>query len=150
MQQSAPWYLVPAIVVGFAVFFTAMWSFVCVLIATLSGWRRMAARYPLPDGLQGAALPSGFAVRVGLASYRGVLHFEAAPQGLVARVMRLFPFHPPLLLPWRAITLTRGGGFFSAGTMKVADGAEFSLNDEAFTSIERALGAASGAPTARA
>jgi hypothetical protein len=38
---------------------------------------------------------------------------------------------------------------FSAGTMKVEGGTDFSLNSDAFESIERAIGTASSFPTAR-
>ncbi len=147
MQSSAPWFLVPAIVLAFVVMFASMWTGVCALIALASGWRSMAARYPCPEGFSGAPLSSGFAIRVGISSYRGVMSFEAAPQGLIVRVSRLFPFHRALLLPWGAIALTRGGGVFFAGTMRVYEGADFSLNGDAYASIERAMGGGSG-PTA--
>jgi hypothetical protein len=145
MQQSVPWFLVPGIVVAFAVVFTTIWTGVCALLATTSGWRSMAERYPCPEGLAGAPLASGYAVRVGLTSYRGVLSFEATPQGLVARVMRLFPFHRALLVPWGSIAMERGGGFLSAGTMRVAGGSDFSLNQDAYASIERARSAGGAA-----
>lgn len=148
MQPSPPWFLLPAILVGFPVFFVGMWTFVCALIAATAGWGAMAARYRAPPGFQGAGLPSGWANRVGVARYRGVMSFEAAPEGLVVRVSRFFPFHPALLVPWRAISLTRGGGLFSAGSMAVEGGSTFSLNGDAFDAIERAL-AGGGAPTAR-
>ena len=149
MQQSDPWWLLPFIVVAFAVTFTAMWSLVCGILAAVSGWRGMATRYPCPPGLTGDPLASGHAIRVGISSYRGVISFEATPQGLVARVMKLFPFHAVLLLPWEAITLTRGGGFLSAGSMRVADGADFSLNGDAIGSIEQAMAARRPAGFAR-
>lgn len=149
MQPSAPWYLVPAIVVGFAVMFSAIWSGVCGLLALSSGWRAMAERYPAPEGLQGASLETGYAVRVGLVSYRSVMSFEATPQGLVARVMRLFPFHPTLLIPWDALRLARTNGIFTAGTMTVRDGATFHLNSECFAAVEGALRAQGYQPAAR-
>jgi hypothetical protein len=126
MQQSAPWYLVPAIVVGFVVMFTTIWSGVSGLLALMSGWRSMAERYAAPEGLHGAPLASGHAVRLGVSSYRGVMSFEAAPQGLIVRV----------------------SGFFTAGTMTVRNGATFALNGDAFSSIEGAL-RAQGYQTAR-
>jgi hypothetical protein len=148
MQPSPPAYLLPLIIVAFAVVFTTMWSGVCLLISLVSGWRAMAERFACPEGLTGASLGSGYAVRVGLASYRGVMSFEAAPQGLIVRVMRLFPFHRPLLLPWGALTLSQGGGFFFAGVMKVAGGADFMLNGDAFGAIGRAMGAGASSPAA--
>lgn len=148
MQESPPWYLVPAILVAFPVLFISIWTFVCAIIAATAGWGAMAARYRAPPGFQGTGLPSGWANRVGVASYRGVMSFEAAPEGLVVRVSRLFPFHPALLVPWRAIALTRGG-VLSAGSMIVEGGSTFSLNGDAFDAIERALAGGAGTPTAR-
>lgn len=128
-----------AIIVGFPVVFVAMWSFVCFLLAAVSGWQGMLRTYRCPEGLRGTPLPSGFVVRVGLSRYRGVMRFEAAPQGLIARVSRLFPFHPALLLPWSAIRVARTGGVFTVGEMQVMGGSTFHLNGEALTAIESAM-----------
>ena len=84
------------------------------------------------------ALPSGHAVRIGVANYRGVLTFEAAPQGLIVRVAALFPFHAALLFPWEAISLRPAAGVWSAGALQVAGGSTFHLNGEALAAIERA------------
>lgn len=139
MQPSEP----PAIfVVLFPVlgifFFIGLWTAISALLATMSGWRAMAQRFACPEGLSGQRLRSGFASRVGWVNYRGVLSFEAAQQGLIARVNRLFPFHPALLIPWRAISVQRDNGIFFAGSMKIADGATFGLNREALDAIEHA------------
>ncbi len=144
--SQPPAYLWLFIVVVFPVFFIGMWTFVCFIISMVSGWRGMAERYRCPEGLQGTALSSGWFVMVGVASYRNVLRFEATPQGLIARVSRLFPLHPALLLPWSALRLQRTGGVFHAGDMHVADGANFRLNDDAFTAIEHAWNSVAGAP----
>jgi hypothetical protein len=147
MQPSEPpAYLWVIILVGFPIAFVGMWTFVCLIISSVSGWSGMAKHYPCPEGLQGTSLSSGFANMVGVASYRGVLSFEATPQGLIARVSRLFPLHPALLIPWGAVRLQRSGGFFHAGEMQVAHGSSFRLNNDALTSIEGALAMASGAP----
>jgi hypothetical protein len=66
------------------------------------------------------------------------MSFEATSKGLLVRVARLFPFHPPLLLPWQAIELTPSEGQRFAGVMTVAGGSTFSLNRDAFESIQRA------------
>ncbi len=149
MNEPSPWFLTVGILVAFPVLFVGIWSFVCVLLATMSGWSGMATRFKAPPDLRGVPLPSGWASRIGFVSYRGTLSFEATPQGLIARVMRLFPFHPPLLLPWRARALARGGGVFTAGTMTVEGGATFSLNETAFQSIERALNTGAATPFPR-
>ena len=147
MQPSEPpAYLWVIIIVGFPIFFIGMWTFVCFIISMVSGWRGMAAHYRCPEGLQGTSLSSGWANMVGVASYRGVLRFEATSQGLIARVSRLFPLHPALLLPWGALRLQIGGGVFHAGEMHVANGSTFRLNNDALTSIGQALSHASGSP----
>ena len=144
--SQPPAYLWLILAVVFPIFFVGMWTFVCLIISAISGWSGMANRYRCPEGLQGHALASGWANMVGAASYRGVLRFEATPQGLIARVSRLFPLHPALLIPWGALRLQRGGAIFFAGEMQVADGSTFRLNNDALTAIEHALAAASGAP----
>lgn len=147
MQPSEPpAYLWVIILVGFPILFVGIWSFVCLIISSISGWSGMATRYRCPEGLQGTPLSSGFANMVGAASYRGVLRFEATPQGLIARVNRLFPLHPALLIPWGALRLQQGGGVFHAGEMHVADGSTFRLNSTALASIGQCLAAASGSP----
>jgi hypothetical protein len=148
MQPSEPpAFLFVLIPIAFAVMFTAIWSGVCGLLATVSGWRAMATNFRCPEGLRGTALASGYANRVGVVSYRATLSFEATPQGLIARVMRIFPFHPAVLIPWGAIQLQRGGGIFFAGTMTVAGGATFALNGDALGAIEQCLAAPGVAAT---
>ncbi|MCU0659485.1 MAG: hypothetical protein MUF64_30745 [Polyangiaceae bacterium] len=139
MQSELPLFFIPLILVGFLLFFVGLWSGISWLMAQVSGWSSMATRYPCPPGVQGAALDSGFAVRVGVASYRGVISFSATPQGLMVEVMALFPFHRPLLIPWSAIALRRGGAIFFAGEMQVHEGATFQLNGDALGAIERAM-----------
>jgi hypothetical protein len=138
MESGPPLFLIPLIIVGFLLFFVGLWCGISWLLAQASGWSSMAARYPCPPGLQGTPLDSGFAVRVGVASYRGTISFSATPQGLMAEVMALFPFHRPLLIPWSAISLKRGGAIFFAGEMQVHDGATFQLNSDALDAIEQA------------
>jgi hypothetical protein len=142
--ETPPW-LIPLIVTGFFAMFAAIWLLVCFLIALASGWRGMVGRFSLPDATRGEPLASGRVNRVGMARFRGVLSFEAHPDGLIARVLWLFPFHPPLLIPWSAIAMRAAPGVFlspgvfSAGELTVAQGPTFALNVEAFAAIERAM-----------
>lgn len=137
-QPQTAW-IFAAIMVAFPLIFIAIWSGVCGLMTLVSGWRAMAERYPCPEGLEGRELDAGHTLRVGVARYRGVISLEAAPQGLIVRVMKLFPFHAPLLLPWGGLRLVvEEGVFSSAGRMEVEGGATFHLNREAFASIEQA------------
>lgn len=139
MQPSAPPAIFAVLFPLFGVlFFVGLWGAICALLSAMSGWRGMAALYPCPPGATGPQLKSGFASRVGWVNYRGVLTFEAAPQGLIVRVMRLFPFHAPVLIPWSAMQLTRDNGIFFAGSMQVHVGPKFGLNREALDAIEHA------------
>ncbi|MEZ4392748.1 MAG: hypothetical protein R3A48_16785 [Polyangiales bacterium] len=134
--SSEPGVLVVVLIAaGFPILFVGIWSLVCLTLSAASGWRSMRAAYPAPEGLRGAPLPSGFACAIGGVSYRGTTSFEATPQGLLARVMVIFPFHPPLLIPWSALRLTPTGSAFFAGEMQVAHGATFRLNADALASI---------------
>lgn len=134
--SSEPGALVVALIaIGFPILFVGIWSLVCVVLAAASGWRSMLGAYRAPEGLRGVGLPSGFSCMVGGVSYRGTMSFEATPQGLLARVMVLFPFHPPLLIPWNALRLSTTGGVFFSGEMQVANGATFRLNSDALAAI---------------
>lgn len=149
MQPADPPAWLPiAILVAFPIVFVGIWSFVCLIISLLSGWGAMSVNYRCPEGLVGEPLPSGFGNMVGVASYRGVLRFERIREGLIARVSRLFPSHPPLFFPWGAIQLSAGGGFF-AGQMQVRDGATFRLNRDAFDAIARSVPQAPAQPWGR-
>ena len=81
-----------------------MWS-----LARLSGWRRLAARYP---GTTAAPAPRprfGYAVFRGWIGYNGGLVLTADTRGLYVSAMPivLAPWHPPIFIPWGELTEIR-------------------------------------------
>jgi hypothetical protein len=101
--DPAPPWLIPLIFVAFPIFFVAMWSFVCLLLSMISGWRKIAERFP------GSATPTGTRFpmvtgAVGVMGYRNCLKVHVAPEGLHIAVWKMFRFgHPPLFIPWSEI-----------------------------------------------
>lgn len=101
------------IAIGFPIFFVALWSFVCWLIALVGGWQRLAQRYRTtntpPPGSKKFDHTFG---TLGIASYRGTLNIAVAADGLHLSVMRIFQVgHPPLFIPWSDVRIT-GDTFF--------------------------------------
>ncbi len=89
-----------------AVFFLGLFfPLVIAVVGEISGWRRLAERYPLP----GEAPPPTHkfqSLRLNIGSYRRVLQMAETPQGVYLEPMSLFRLnHPPLFLPWTEILL---------------------------------------------
>ena len=137
-EESAPWGVLAFVLVAFPVFFVGLWSAISIFLATFSGWRGLAARYPAAPGLRGTPLRTGWANSVGGVGYRGVLSFEETDAALVLRVMPLFPFHPDLAIPWSALQAAPGRALF-AGQLQVQGGGTLQLNKQAFESLTGAL-----------
>jgi hypothetical protein len=96
-------WLIPVIVVGFVVAFSAIWCFVCWLISIIGGWRRLAQHYRTSDTPNGPGLFARF-LRLGISSYRRTVTVHITPAGLHLAVMPLFRLgHPPLMIPWSAV-----------------------------------------------
>lgn len=103
MAQAVP--LVAALVLG-PLFFVGLWCGVSGLLAVVSGYRDLASRFTEPATFAGTgrSLPDSFYARIGLVSYRGYLvHLDVNQAGLGIQVSSLFPFHPPLRVPWNRI-----------------------------------------------
>jgi len=87
----------------FPLFFAGMWLGVSVLLSRLSGWSRLAERYPA------AAEPEGERIvwtsaQLGGVSFRSCLNVTLGPSGLYlvpARIFRLFM--TPVIVPWSDI-----------------------------------------------
>jgi len=86
---------------GLPLFIGATWIFICLLLARLGGWSRLAEAYgALGVDVRGTRyrFRSG---AFGFVSYNGPLMLEAGPQGLSFGI--LFPFrigHPRFSVPW--------------------------------------------------
>ncbi len=93
----------------FPLFFVTLWLAVTTILAVLSGWYRLAARFP--D--QTAELPllqfRGQSGSMGLGvNMRGVLRLGICPSGLRVGIMRIFgPFSRDFFVAWNDIAVTR-------------------------------------------
>ncbi len=93
------------IVVGFLIFFPALWIGINGLLSRLSGWHRLAARYASASRPVTGTRRGGVSGQVGFVSYRGVLTLHADVDGFFLEVMALFRFgHPRLFIPWSEIS----------------------------------------------
>ncbi len=113
MHHSPPTWL---FFVLFPVVFVIIWCSVC-LILSLSGWRRLAARFPARTA------PSGTRHRVqrgkvGIASYNGCLNVYTSSDGIFLAVIPIFRLgHPPLFIPLKELNNPRVYKLFSWETV---------------------------------
>lgn len=105
-------WLVASILLGFPIVFLGIWSFVCAILATASGYRSLAAfRIDRATADEGEELPTPWYAMIGWASYRGrILTLRSSRAGLTLLVLRIFPFHPPIRVPWDRIQEADGDG----------------------------------------
>jgi hypothetical protein len=89
------------------------WIAVSILIAQLSGWARLARHYRDDAPLDGSRFHFQSAgMRFGT-NYSGCLTVGVNRKGIHLAVWFLFRFgHPPLVIPWRDITMTERKRFF--------------------------------------
>jgi hypothetical protein len=102
MAQSQP-LTNPVLFLGL---FSTVWCAVCVVMATIGGWRRLAESYRAIDEFDGERWRFRSA-RMGWVGYNNCLTFGVNATGLYLAV--LFPFrlgHPPLLIPWSEIDVS--------------------------------------------
>jgi hypothetical protein len=94
--------------VFFPLFFAVVWLAASTLVALLSGWFRLMARYPDRAGepilrMRGQSGTMGLGVHM-----RGILTLSVCPSGLRVGMMRIFgPFCRDFFVPWENITVTR-------------------------------------------
>lgn len=93
----------------FPFLFLGMWLLITTIIAHVSGWFVLQARYPDADepallklgGLSGSMAIGGSPMP---ASFRGILTLSACPSGLRVSMNRIFgPFTRPFFVPWEQI-----------------------------------------------
>ncbi len=97
------------------------WSAAACIIATVGGWRSLAAAYPAaapPDG----AVFSGQSLQVGLlGAYGHCMDVAVGPHGIYCVPTLLFKFrHPPILIPWSAVSGCEGTPWFLRRVTRVA------------------------------
>ncbi len=109
MTAFCPQDYLPVIVpMMFMVFFPVVWTASLGLVSAMTGWRRLAAVFPGGDppldGTRWRFRTAGFR---NMSHYSGCLTFTATLEGLHLVPFILFrPFHPPLFIPWSAMTPT--------------------------------------------
>lgn len=96
----------PTTIVAALALFSAAWGGLGWLLARVSGWRRLGRAFAAPG-----PAPAGRRRRFQTAHFGWFAHYERclllilAEPGLYLRPMVIFRFwHPPLLIPWGAIT----------------------------------------------
>lgn len=133
--------MIAAIVVGFTVFFSILWSGIIYLTSYLSGWHFLAGRYrtePLTEGFY-----RGVYGRIGVANYNGVLRVAFTEKGMYMHVMPLFKIgHPPLLLPWSQLKEWKEShSFFQHAVKFKIDGVSISLPHKYLGTIQSYMSA---------
>jgi hypothetical protein len=101
------------IAVLFPLFFASLWLTVCTILAVLSGWFRLTAKFP------NQAMEPTLRVRwqcgsMGLGvSMSRILTLGVCPSGLRVGIMRVFgPFCRDFFVPWEDIRVTRRSVLF--------------------------------------
>ncbi len=93
----------------FPLFFAVVWLTVTTILAVLSGWFRLMARFPNEVDEQPLLRVRGQSgsMRLGV-SMSGVLTLSICPSGLRVGILRVFgPFCRDFFVPWQAISITR-------------------------------------------
>ena len=96
----------------FLPFIAGGWGIICLVLAAISGWRRLGEAYffsgPIPEDR--SWFVSG---KIGWANYRNCLIVTTTSAGLYLAVVPFFrPGHPPLLIPWTDTQARTEGGWF--------------------------------------
>jgi hypothetical protein len=91
----------------FPLYFAALWMFVSTILAFLSGWRHLGAKYKTQTVTEGrkfymqSAGIGAFPFSVG---YRGCLTFVVTDEGFCVQPILLFRFlSPKLFIPWKDV-----------------------------------------------
>jgi hypothetical protein len=85
--------------------FTAFFSLILFVLATVGGWGRLAQRYRTDRLFQGTIWKYQFGFMGGV-RYNGALTVGSGMEGFYLAVLPLLrPFHPPLLIPWSDVSV---------------------------------------------
>lgn len=86
----------------------ALWLLVSALISFIGGWTTLEKRFRLRVPFAGEQWPGQSGQMRWIAGYHNCLTIGCSHQGLYLATMSLFRFrHPPLLVPWDEITVSR-------------------------------------------
>lgn len=86
---------------------------VATINAVMSGWRKLAGRFPAPQNFAEGQLFKWQSGSVGVSGYSKVLFIRVSAQGLYLACV--FPFrlmHPPMLIPWSQVKAIRQKKFW--------------------------------------
>lgn len=113
----------PHFLAWFPLAFVGMWVAVAAVLSLTGGWNHLAQTFRAePGSAQNRRwFCSG---RVGLVDYNGCLIRGHSRQGLYLAVLLPFrPFHPPLFIPWSAMSSHRKRGLWRQDAVDVDTGA---------------------------
>lgn len=89
------------------------WVGICLLTSHVSGWRTLAACYPLSGEFRGRRWYCQSASLRYWTGYNNCVTVGANPEGLYLAVLFLFrPAHAPLFVPWRDVSMKGKKVFF--------------------------------------
>jgi len=92
----------------FPIFFLALWCGIILLIGQIGGWAVLARRFRLTLPFAGQSWGWQSARMRWSCNYGGCLRVGADPTGLYLATFFLFRAgHPPLLVPWPEVTVSR-------------------------------------------
>ncbi len=134
MESTSDGWLVASLLLGFPIAFLGIWSFVCAILAAGSGYRSLAEfRIERAAADEGEELPTPWYAMIGWVSYRGgILTLRSSRGGLTLRVLRVFPFHPPIRVPWDRIREDGGRSILLDGRVRLR------VPEETLTAIREA------------
>lgn len=94
--------------VEFSFIFGAVWFVVCAVVSYVGGWATLASRYRCQSDFVGERWPFQNGWMRWTVHYGNCLTVGGNSEGLYLAVFTPFRFgHPPLLIPWGEITITR-------------------------------------------
>ena len=100
-HHSALWLIFPA-------YFVTIWLLVSATIGYTGGWTTLVKRFRLQEPFTGQQWTRQSGQMRWIAGYGNCLTVGASPEGLYLATHPLFSFrHPPLLVPWSEVAVTR-------------------------------------------
>ncbi len=98
------YYHIILIIIGFIVFFCALWIFITFLISRTGSWHQLSKTYTTSYIPPKEKIIKRQLGKIGIARYKFSLTIAFTDQGLYLSVNKAFRlFHPPLLIPWNKI-----------------------------------------------
>ena len=99
----------------FLVSFAVLWIFICVLLSSIGGWKKLASVYRYEGRFSGRRWRFRSCRMSRYVNYNNCLIFGAGTEGLYINILPLFRIqHPPLLIPWSEIKTEKTKGMIFA------------------------------------